>query len=57
MLERAGIPIVLLDRCFEPYPDRSNFDLVGIDNHRAGYVLTRHLIADRCKAHRVCDAQ
>ena len=44
MLERAGIPIVLLDRCFESYPDRSNFDLVGIDNHRAGYVLTRHLI-------------
>ncbi|MGA8940465.1 MAG: GntR family transcriptional regulator [Acidobacteriaceae bacterium] len=44
MLERAGIPLVLLDRCFEPYPDRSNFDLVGIDNHRAGYVLTRHLL-------------
>ncbi len=44
MLERAGIPIVLLDRCFEPYPDRSKFDLVGIDNHRAGYILTRHLL-------------
>jgi DNA-binding LacI/PurR family transcriptional regulator len=44
MLENAGIPIVLLDRCFEPYPDRSNFDLIGIDNHRAGYVLTRHLL-------------
>jgi len=44
MLEHAGIPIVLLDRDFEPYPDRSNFDLVGIDNHRAGYMLTRHLV-------------
>ena len=44
MLERAGIPVVLLDRCFVPYPDRSNFDLVGIDNYRAGYVLTRHLL-------------
>jgi GntR family transcriptional regulator of arabinose operon len=44
MLERAAIPVVLLDRCFEPYPDRSNFDLVGIDNHRAGYILTRHLL-------------
>jgi DNA-binding LacI/PurR family transcriptional regulator len=44
MLEVAGIPVVLLDRCFEPYPDRSNFDLVGIDNHRAGFILTRHLI-------------
>jgi GntR family transcriptional regulator of arabinose operon len=49
MLERAGIPIVLLDRCFEPYPDRSNFDLVGIDNYRAGYVLTRHLIQTGAK--------
>jgi DNA-binding LacI/PurR family transcriptional regulator len=44
MLERAKIPVVLLDRCFEPYPERSNFDLVGIDNHRAGYVLTHHLL-------------
>jgi GntR family transcriptional regulator of arabinose operon len=44
MLERAKIPVVLLDRDIEHYPDRSNFDLVGIDNHRAGFVLTRHLI-------------
>lgn len=44
LLERAGIPVVLLDRDFVNYPDRSNFDLVGIDNHRAGYILTRHLI-------------
>jgi GntR family transcriptional regulator of arabinose operon len=44
MLERAGIPVVLLDRDFEHYPDRSNHDLVGIDNHRAGFVLTRHLL-------------
>ncbi len=43
-LERAGIRVVLLDRCFERYPDRSNFDLVGTDNHRAGYLLTRHLL-------------
>ena len=43
-LEQARIPVVLLDRCFERYPDRSNFDLVGIDNHGAGYVLTRHLL-------------
>lgn len=44
MLQQAKIPVVLLDRCFEPYPDRSNFDLVGIDNHRAGYMLARHLL-------------
>ncbi len=44
MLRRAGIPVVLLDRCVEPYPSRSDFDLIGIDNHRAGFVLTQHLI-------------
>jgi GntR family transcriptional regulator of arabinose operon len=42
-LQRAEIPIVLLDRCFQQYPLRSNLDLIGIDNHRAGYVLTQHL--------------
>jgi DNA-binding LacI/PurR family transcriptional regulator len=44
-LERAEIPIVLLDRCYAPYPERSSHDLVGIDNHRAGYVATAHLLS------------
>jgi DNA-binding LacI/PurR family transcriptional regulator len=44
LLEKASIPVVLLDRCFERYPDRSGFDLVGIDNHRAGFLITRHLL-------------
>lgn len=43
-LERARIPIVLLDRCLEPYPRRSNYDLVGIDNRRTAYLATEHLI-------------
>lgn len=43
-LERARIPIVLLDRCFLRYPFRSRFDLVGIDNRRAGYIATEHLL-------------
>ena len=43
-LDRARIPIVLLDRCLEPYPRRSKYDLVGIDNRRAGYVAAEHLI-------------
>jgi len=54
MLERAGIPVVLLDRDFHQYPDRSNFDLVGIDNRRAGFLLTRHLI--RAGAERIAFA-
>jgi len=43
-LTKAHIPVVLLDRCIERYPQRSNYDLVGIDNRRAAYVLTEHLI-------------
>lgn len=43
-LERARIPIVLLDRCVMPYPNRSRHDLVGIDNRRAGYIATEHLV-------------
>jgi GntR family transcriptional regulator, arabinose operon transcriptional repressor len=42
-LRQAGIPIVLLDRCYYPYPMRSNLDRVGIDNHRASFVVTQHL--------------
>jgi GntR family transcriptional regulator, arabinose operon transcriptional repressor len=43
-LDRAGIPVVLLDRCIEPYPNRSSYDLVGIDNRRTAYMATEHLI-------------
>ena len=43
-LERAKIAIVLLDRCFEPFPGRSCFDLIGIDNHRAGALMASHLL-------------
>jgi DNA-binding LacI/PurR family transcriptional regulator len=42
--ERANTKVVLLDRCFQPYPDRAPYDLIAIDNHRAGYVMTRHLL-------------
>jgi DNA-binding LacI/PurR family transcriptional regulator len=42
-LERARIPLVLLDRCYLPYPERSAHDLVGIDNRRAGFMATDHL--------------
>jgi GntR family transcriptional regulator of arabinose operon len=43
-LDRAQIPFVLLDRCYLPYPERSQHDLVGVDNRRAGYLATSHLI-------------
>jgi len=44
MIATAGIQLVLLDRCICPYPERSRFDLVGIDNRRAGYRMGMHLI-------------
>jgi DNA-binding LacI/PurR family transcriptional regulator len=44
VFDRAGIPLVLLDRDLVPYPDRSRYDLVGIDNRRAGYTITAHLL-------------
>jgi DNA-binding LacI/PurR family transcriptional regulator len=44
ILERAQIPFVLLDRCYMPFPERSAHDLVGVDNRRAGYVATAHLL-------------
>jgi len=43
-LDEAQIPIVLLDRDIELFPARSKYDLVGIDNRRAGYVLAGHLL-------------
>lgn len=42
--DKAGIPVILLDRCVEQYPKRSQYDLVGIDNRRAGYAATVHLV-------------
>jgi len=45
----TGIPVVLIDRDFVGFPNRSNYDLVGIDNRRAGYVLTTHLLSTGCK--------
>jgi GntR family transcriptional regulator, arabinose operon transcriptional repressor len=48
-LERASIPVVLLDRCVLPYPRRSAHDLVSIDHRRAGYMITEHLISLGCR--------
>jgi GntR family transcriptional regulator, arabinose operon transcriptional repressor len=48
-LTEAGVPIVLVDRCFRRYPDRSRFDLVGIDNRRAGFRMTQHLLDVGCR--------
>jgi len=43
-LAAAEIPVVLLDRCVQPFPARSEYDLVGLDNRRAGYIVCDHLV-------------
>ncbi len=43
-LEHARLPLVLLDRAVAPYPARDGHDLVGIDNRRAGFTITTHLL-------------
>ena len=49
LLRQAGIPVVLLDRDLESFPSRSDFDLVGIDNVAAGYLLAEHLLKLGCE--------
>lgn len=43
-LKERNIPVVLLDRDYLPSPDRSDYDLIGIDNVQAGYRIAKHLI-------------
>jgi GntR family transcriptional regulator, arabinose operon transcriptional repressor len=47
--DKAQIPVILLDRCILPFPERSRYDLVGIDNWRAGYLATEHLLKIGCQ--------
>jgi GntR family transcriptional regulator of arabinose operon len=47
--DKARIPVVLLDRDLVQYPARSKYDVVGIDNRRAGHVITAHLMAAGAK--------
>ncbi len=49
VLKSARIPVVLLDRCVLDYPARSGYDLVGLDNRRAGYLMTDHLLRQGAK--------
>jgi DNA-binding LacI/PurR family transcriptional regulator len=49
VLDKARIPVVLLDRDLVPYPERTRYDLVGIDNRRAGYTIAAHLLKRGCR--------
>ena len=45
MLAEASVAVVLLDRDVLEFPQRSQNDLVGIDNFAAGFILTEHLLS------------
>lgn len=44
MLEAANIPVILLDRDIVPYPQRSTYDIVAVDNRRSTWALVNHLL-------------
>ena len=46
IFEQASVPVVLIDYDVVPYPQRSSYDLVGIDNFAAGRRLGEHLISE-----------
>lgn len=48
-LRQSGIPVILLDRDVMPFPKRSDFDLVSLDNFSAGFALAEHLIRLGCR--------
>ena len=48
-LDRAKIPIVLLDRGTRPFPQPTQHDLVGIDNWREGFRMAQYLLDLGCK--------
>jgi DNA-binding LacI/PurR family transcriptional regulator len=48
-LGEACIPVVLLDRDLAPFPQSSRFDVIGLDNVAAGYMLAEHLIKLGCQ--------
>jgi DNA-binding LacI/PurR family transcriptional regulator len=48
-LKSARVPVVLLDRRVSDFPSQCEYDLVGIDNRRAGYIMTQHLLRQGAK--------
>lgn len=47
-IEKAGIPLILIDRDIYNFPKRSNFDIVCLDNFSAGCIMAQHLIDQGC---------
>ena len=52
IFDGAKIPVVLIDNDIVPPPERSGYDLVGINNYEAGRLLGKHLVD--AGARRIC---
>ena len=44
MFDRKGIPVVLLDCDIVPFPERSRYDVVGVNDLEAGARMAKHLV-------------
>jgi DNA-binding LacI/PurR family transcriptional regulator len=47
-IRQAGIPLILIDRDIVPIPQKSPFDVIGIDNYNAGCHMATHLMDAGC---------
>lgn len=48
-IRKAGIPLILIDRDIMNFPERSQFDLVSLDNFNAGCLMAQHLVDAGCE--------
>jgi DNA-binding LacI/PurR family transcriptional regulator len=48
-IQQANIPLILIDRDILTTPERSDFDLVCLDNFSAGSIMSKHLINVGCE--------
>ncbi len=47
-IREANIPLILIDRDILTFPERSEFDVVCLDNFSAGCIMAKHLIDQGC---------
>ncbi|MDR1719029.1 MAG: GntR family transcriptional regulator [Dysgonamonadaceae bacterium] len=48
-IKEANIPLILIDRDIKKLPERSDFDVIGLDNFSAGCIMAQHLIDAGCE--------
>ncbi|EDM28156.1 Transcriptional regulator, GntR family / Transcriptional regulator, LacI family protein [Lentisphaera araneosa HTCC2155] len=50
LFKKAHIPVILLDRDVAKAPLKSEYDLIGINNVEAGFLIGSHLIERKCQS-------